>query len=169
MGFPCEEILGNHSKGLPGRFYTLWADSSLKRLAEVGQERSFVDIYETRCDSFSQFAHRQKWPNQDSIYLSFFEKLKEHQMNKAELIEAIAAAVDLPKATAARTLDAMTSTITSALKVGDSVSLVGFGTFAVKARAAREGRNPQTGATLKIAAANLPSFKAGKTLKDAVN
>jgi len=90
-------------------------------------------------------------------------------MNKAELIEAIAAAVDLPKATAARTLDAMTSTITSALKVGDSVSLVGFGTFAVKARAAREGRNPQTGATLKIAAANLPSFKAGKTLKDAVN
>lgn len=90
-------------------------------------------------------------------------------MNKAELIEAIAAAVDLPKATAARTLDAMTSTITSALKVGDSVSLVGFGTFAVKPRAAREGRNPQTGATLKIAAANLPSFKAGKTLKDAVN
>lgn len=90
-------------------------------------------------------------------------------MNKAELIEAIAAAVDLPKATAARTLDAMTSAITSALKVGDSVSLVGFGTFAVKARAAREGRNPQTGATLKIAAANLPSFKAGKTLKDAVN
>lgn len=90
-------------------------------------------------------------------------------MNKAELIEAIAAAVDLPKATAARTLDAMTNTITSALKVGDSVSLVGFGTFAVKARAAREGRNPQTGATLKIAAANLPSFKAGKTLKDAVN
>ncbi|NMY52273.1 MULTISPECIES: HU family DNA-binding protein [Pseudomonas] len=86
-------------------------------------------------------------------------------MNKSELIEAIAAAVDLPKATAARTLDAMTNTITSALKVGDSVSLVGFGTFAVKARAAREGRNPQTGATLNIAAANLPSFKAGKTLK----
>lgn len=90
-------------------------------------------------------------------------------MNKAELIEAIAAAVDLPKATAARTLDALTGTISSALQNGESVSLVGFGTFVVKARAAREGRNPQTGATLKIAAANLPSFKAGKTLKDAVN
>ncbi|MDH1209467.1 HU family DNA-binding protein [Pseudomonas chengduensis] len=97
------------------------------------------------------------------------ERQKEPPMNKAELIEAIAASVDLPKTTAARTLDAITDTISSALQNGESVSLVGFGTFAVKARAARDGRNPQTGATIKIAAAKLPSFKAGKTLKDAVN
>ncbi|KSQ25072.1 HU family DNA-binding protein [Pseudomonas aeruginosa] len=90
-------------------------------------------------------------------------------MNKAELIEAIATSADLPKATAGKALDALTSAITSALKNGDSVNLVGFGTFAVKERAEREGRNPQTGATLKIAAAKLPGFKAGKGLKDAVN
>lgn len=90
-------------------------------------------------------------------------------MNKAELIEAIAASADLPKSTAARALDAITETITTALRDGDSVSLVGFGTFAVKDRAAREGRNPQTGATLQIAAARLPGFKPGKGLRDAVN
>ncbi|MDH1440391.1 HU family DNA-binding protein [Pseudomonas sp. GD03722] len=94
---------------------------------------------------------------------------KEFPMNKAELIEAIATSADLPKATAGKALDALTGAITSALKNGDSVSLVGFGTFAVKERAEREGRNPQTGATLKIAAAKLPGFKAGKGLKDAVN
>ncbi|HSX89044.1 MAG TPA: HU family DNA-binding protein [Pseudomonas sp.] len=90
-------------------------------------------------------------------------------MNKAELIEAIAAATDLPKATATRALDATLSTISSALNSGDSVSLVGFGTFAVKERAARDGRNPKTGDTIKIAAAKVPGFKAGKGLKDAVN
>ncbi|HFJ0421610.1 TPA: HU family DNA-binding protein [Pseudomonas aeruginosa] len=90
-------------------------------------------------------------------------------MNKTELIESIATATDLPKTTAGKALDALTDAITTALKNGDSVSLVGFGTFAVKERAAREGRNPQTGATLKIAAAKLPGFKAGKGLKDAVN
>lgn len=90
-------------------------------------------------------------------------------MNKAELIEAISLHVDLPKATASRALDAITSTISSALKKGDDVTLIGFGTFTVKARSAREGRNPQTGATIKIAAAKQPSFRAGKSLKDAVN
>ncbi len=90
-------------------------------------------------------------------------------MNKTELIEAIATAADLPKSTAGKALDAFTDAITTTLKNGDSVNLVGFGTFAVKERAAREGRNPQTGATIKIAAAKLPSFKAGKSLKDAVN
>lgn len=90
-------------------------------------------------------------------------------MNKTELIEAIAIAADLPKSTAGKALDAFTDAITTTLKNGDSVNLVGFGTFAVKERAAREGRNPQTGATIKIAAAKLPSFKAGKSLKDAVN
>ena len=90
-------------------------------------------------------------------------------MNKAELIDAIAAAADLPKAAAGRSLDAVVDSITDALKRGDQVSLVGFGTFSVKHRPAREGRNPQTGATITIGASNVPGFKAGKALKDAVN
>ena len=90
-------------------------------------------------------------------------------MNKSELIDAIAAAADLSKADAGRALDATIEAITGALKKGDSVSLVGFGTFAVKQRAAREGRNPQTGKPINIAAAKIPGFKAGKALKDAVN
>lgn len=90
-------------------------------------------------------------------------------MNKSELIEAIAASADIPKASAARALDAMVDTVTDSLKKGQSVSLVGFGTFAVKERAARTGRNPQTGQPIEISAAKVPSFKAGKALKDAVN
>lgn len=90
-------------------------------------------------------------------------------MNKSELIEAITAEADLSKAAAGRALDAVIGAVTNALKEGESVSLVGFGTFAVKARAARTGRNPQTGAAIQIASANVPSFKAGKALKDAVN
>ena len=90
-------------------------------------------------------------------------------MNKSELIDAIAAAADLPKASAGRALDAVVEGITDSLKKGDPVALVGFGTFAVKHRAARAGRNPQTGATIQIKAANVPGFKAGKALKDAVN
>ena len=90
-------------------------------------------------------------------------------MNKSELIEAITADADLSKAAAGRALDAGIAAVTGALKDGESVSLVGFGTFSVKARAARTGRNPQTGAAIQIAAANIPSFKAGKALKDAVN
>ncbi len=90
-------------------------------------------------------------------------------MNKSELIEAIAATADLPKASAGRALDAVVDAITDALKQNDTVSLVGFGTFTVKERAARTGRNPQTGAPIEIAAAKIPSFKAGKALKDAVN
>ncbi|KGD62776.1 MULTISPECIES: HU family DNA-binding protein [Alcanivorax] len=90
-------------------------------------------------------------------------------MNKSELIDAIAASADISKADAGRALDATLEAVTGALKKGDSVSLVGFGTFAVKERAAREGRNPQTGQTIQIAAAKVPGFKAGKALKDAVN
>jgi DNA-binding protein HU-beta len=90
-------------------------------------------------------------------------------VNKTELIDAIAAAADLPKASAGRALDAVVDSITEALKKGDQVTLVGFGTFAVKARAAREGRNPQTGQTIQIKASNVPGFKPGKALKDAVN
>lgn len=90
-------------------------------------------------------------------------------MNKTELIEAVASAADLSKTDAASAVDAVVSTITSALKGGDTVTLVGFGTFLVRARAARVGRNPQTGATIQIKASNAPAFKAGKALKDAVN
>lgn len=90
-------------------------------------------------------------------------------MNKSELIEAVAASADIPKAAAGRAVDAVVETITGALKEGDQVVLVGFGTFGVKERAARTGRNPQTGQPIEIAAATIPSFKAGKALKDAVN
>ncbi|MCW4152889.1 HU family DNA-binding protein [Halomonas sp. 18H] len=90
-------------------------------------------------------------------------------MNKSELIEAIAASADIPKASASRALDAMVDTVADSLKKGDSVSLVGFGTFTVKERAARTGRNPQTGEPIQISAAKVPSFKAGKALKDSVN
>ncbi|KJZ09726.1 MULTISPECIES: nucleoid-associated protein HU-beta [Halomonas] len=90
-------------------------------------------------------------------------------MNKSELIDAIAASADIPKAAASRALDAMVESVTESLKQGDSVSLVGFGTFSVKERAARTGRNPQTGQPIEISAAKVPSFKAGKALKDSVN
>lgn len=90
-------------------------------------------------------------------------------MNKTQLIEAVAAAADLPKAAANRAVDAMLDAIAGALKSEDQVALVGFGTFEVKKRAARTGRNPKTGETINIAASNVPSFKAGKALKDAVN
>ncbi|MFT7491626.1 MAG: DNA-binding protein HU-beta [Pseudohongiellaceae bacterium] len=90
-------------------------------------------------------------------------------MNKAELIDSIAASADIPKAAAGRALDAVIESVQGALQKGDSVALVGFGTFSVKDRAARTGRNPQTGQPIQIAAAKIPNFKAGKSLKDAVN
>jgi DNA-binding protein HU-beta len=90
-------------------------------------------------------------------------------VNKSELIEAVAASADIPKAAAGRAVDAVVEAVTNALKAGDQVVLVGFGTFAVKERAARTGRNPQTGQPIEIAAAKIPGFKAGKALKDAVN
>jgi len=90
-------------------------------------------------------------------------------VNKSDLVDAIAKSADMPKAAAARALDATVDTIKKALKKGDTVSLVGFGTFKVGKRAARNGRNPRTGATIKIKAAKVPKFSAGKGLKDAVN
>ena len=90
-------------------------------------------------------------------------------MNKAELIEKIAEAADISKATATHALDAVIESITRELQKGEPVTLVGFGTFTVRKRAARTGRNPRTGETLKIKAATIPGFKAGKALKDAVN
>ena len=90
-------------------------------------------------------------------------------MNKAELTDAIAESAGLTKADVGRALDGFIDAVTDALKSGDSVSLIGFGTFSVKDRAARQGRNPQTGKTIMIKAAKVPGFKAGKSLKDAVN
>lgn len=90
-------------------------------------------------------------------------------MNKSELVDAIALSADISKAAAGRALDATLDTIAQALKDGDQVSLVGFGSFQVKERAARTGRNPQTGETIQIKASKVPGFKAGKALKDAVN
>ncbi len=90
-------------------------------------------------------------------------------MNKSELIEAIAASADISKAAAGRALDGAIDAIKKALKKGDMVTLVGFGTFYVGKRAARTGRNPRTGATIKIKAAKVPKFRAGKALKDSVN
>ncbi|MBQ7943465.1 MAG: HU family DNA-binding protein [Lachnospiraceae bacterium] len=90
-------------------------------------------------------------------------------MNKTELIDALAAKTGLTKKDSEATLNAFVQTVTEQLAKGDKVSLVGFGTFEVSERAAREGRNPQTGETMKIAASKAPKFKAGKALKDIVN
>ncbi|MFS8063930.1 MAG: HU family DNA-binding protein [Luteimonas sp.] len=90
-------------------------------------------------------------------------------MNKAEFIESVADAAELSKADAGRAVDAMIASITKTLKKGDSVTLVGFGTFDVRKRGARTGRNPRTGEEIKIKASLNPAFKAGKALKDAVN
>lgn len=90
-------------------------------------------------------------------------------MNKSELIEAIAKDADLSKAAATRALDAAIKAVSQALKKGNTVTLVGFGSFYVGKRSARTGRNPRTGATIKIKAAKVPKFRAGKALKDAIN
>lgn len=89
-------------------------------------------------------------------------------VNKQELIEAVAKSADLPKAAAARAINGTFAAITASLKKKQTVSLIGFGTFKTSHRAARTGRNPQTGKAIKIKAARLPKFKAGKALKDAV-
>jgi len=90
-------------------------------------------------------------------------------MNKADLIDAVADRARLSKADATRALDSTFEAITRTLKKGEKVALVGFGTFVVRKRAARTGRNPKTGAAIRIAAARMPAFKAGKALKDSVN
>ncbi|MDE0348462.1 MAG: HU family DNA-binding protein [Gammaproteobacteria bacterium] len=90
-------------------------------------------------------------------------------MNKSELIERISESADISKADAGRALDAALDAIADSLKNSEPVTLVGFGTFAVRERGARTGRNPQTGASIQIAAARVPAFKAGKALRDALN
>jgi len=90
-------------------------------------------------------------------------------MNKSDLIESMATNAGISKAAAGKALDAMMKSITGELMTGGRVSLVGFGSFSVSARAARDGRNPQTGATIKIPARKVVKFKAGSELKDSVN
>ncbi|WP_168409876.1 nucleoid-associated protein HU-beta [Erwinia amylovora] len=90
-------------------------------------------------------------------------------MNKSQLIDKIAAEADISKAAAGRVLDAFIRSVTESLQAGDEVALVGFGTFSVRERAERVGRNPQTGKEITIAAGKVPGFRAGKALKDAVN
>ncbi|MDE0659532.1 MAG: HU family DNA-binding protein [Gammaproteobacteria bacterium] len=90
-------------------------------------------------------------------------------MNKSELTDAIADEADISRASAARTLDAALNAIQGSLQNGEPVALVGFGTFSVRERGARTGRNPRTGEEIEIAAAKLPAFKPGKALKDALN
>nr|WP_281732599.1 nucleoid-associated protein HU-beta [Franconibacter sp. IITDAS19] len=96
-------------------------------------------------------------------------KERKRRVNKSQLIDKIAASADISKAAAGRALDALIVSVTESLQAGDEVALVGFGTFAVRERAARTGRNPQTGKEITIAAAKVPGFRAGKALKDAVN
>ena len=90
-------------------------------------------------------------------------------MNKGEFVGAVADAAEMTKADAERAVEAMFKVVKKALKSGDSISLVGFGTFSVRKRAARTGRNPRTGDAIKIKASKVPAFKAGKGLKDAIN
>lgn len=90
-------------------------------------------------------------------------------MNKSDLVATIAQTSGLTKADAARALDATTSAITNALSRGDNVAITGFGSFLIRSRAARMGRNPQTGASIQIKASKVPAFKAGKLLKESVN
>ena len=90
-------------------------------------------------------------------------------MNKSELINAVANSSDISKAAASKAVDAVLNSITDALKSGDQVTLIGFGTFTVRERAARTGRDPRSGNPIDIKASKIPSFKAGKALKDAVN
>jgi len=103
------------------------------------------------------------------LTLCFFPSKNAPAMNKGELIASVAQKAELTEEEASRAVDAFLTSITEALAAGGSVSLVGFGTFSVKARAARAGRNPRTGETIQIPASNVPGFKAGKALKDAVN
>mgnify|MGYP002777406010 CR=1 FL=1 len=89
-------------------------------------------------------------------------------MNKSDFVAAVADTAELSKADAGRAVDAVIDTVKKALKKGETITLVGFGTFSVRKRAARQGRNPQTGETIKIKASKTPAFKAGKGLKDAL-
>ncbi len=121
-----------------------------------------LDVQRNTIIKFLQDAKQQRW-------CRIITTEGEVTVNKSQLIEKIAAGADISKAAAGRALDSFIDAVTEELKSGEQVALVGFGTFSVRDRAARAGRNPQTGATIQIAAAKIPAFKAGKALKDACN
>ncbi|WP_415209030.1 HU family DNA-binding protein [Rudaea sp.] len=116
--------------------------------------------------ALAQASHDFDYPTASARQFLIRER---HNMNKGEFISTVADSAELSKADAGRAVEAVIEVITKALKKGDSVALVGFGTFLSRKRAARTGRNPRTGATIKIKASKNPSFKAGKALKDALN
>ena len=124
-------------------------------------------VNSSRCARMTERCATGCHQNDDLILLQFVKK--GGLMNKGDLIEAVAGSTDLSKADSGRAVDAVIEAITKALKKGGTVSLVGFGTFTVKKRAARQGRNPRTGEAIQIKASKVPGFKAGKALKDAVN
>ncbi len=105
----------------------------------------------------------------DSFINHRMNNLKGNTVNKSQLVDQISENADISKAAAGRALDALVETVTETLKSGDQVTLVGFGSFIVRERAARTGRNPKTGEAIEISAAKVPAFKAGKALKDACN
>lgn len=105
----------------------------------------------------------------EHTYNILYQKKEVLTMNKTELIAAVAAQANLTKKDAEKAVNALLDTITAELVKGEKVSLAGFGIFETKQRQARTGRNPQTGETVQIAASNIPAFKAGKAMKDAVN
>ena len=113
--------------------------------------------------------NNRSWTNLFSKINITIIKTKGFDVNKSELVEAMAAAADISKAAAERALDGATAAITGALKGGDQVTIVGFGSFLVGERGARMGRNPRTGESIQIKASKSPKFRAGKALKDAVN
>ena len=107
--------------------------------------------------------------NLQRLSITYKITFEDTSMNKSELIDVVAGAADLSRSDATRATEAVLNSIVDALSKGDQVALTGFGTFLVRARAARSGRNPQTGETIQIKASNSPGFKAGKAFKDAVN
>jgi DNA-binding protein HU-beta len=109
------------------------------------------------------------WPEISKFHTTETDFPRGIEVNKTDLIEHIAKHADISKAAATRALDSMIGAVKTTLKKGGSVSLVGFGTFAVGRRAARTGRNPRTGTAIKIKAAKVPKFRPGKGLKDALN
>jgi len=118
------------------------------------------------------YSHSADCANMEARWIDdhfFNQSARVNSMNKGELIDSVAGAAGLSRADATKAVDAVLDSIQGTLSNGGSVSLVGFGTFSVKARAARAGRNPRTGETIQIKASNVPGFKAGKGLKDAVN
>lgn len=136
------------------RFGARWQSKQapLRRLFVFALTLTTARLFNTRCG-----------------FVNRFNFCNEAYVNKTELIEEIAKSADITKASATRALDAMIEAVTTSLKNNDSVTLVGFGTFSVGERAARAGRNPRTKEAIKIKAAKVPKFKAGKALKDAVN